>query len=385
MLRWRPLAPLKETQPGAPSPDTFVAGARRVHEANRGAPRGPTKIVRMPNGWEVLLPEGGDLKAWVDRLSSSSSFTNRREALAKIGTDTTVIPLDDRPVVGIVTSEPGQLVDADDITKTIATVEANGCRPVIIPPRADLSVADEGERVHEVAHALVGPLDGMIGLGGDDLHPSIYGRPNTHAVKPDLLRDQFEASLVLAAFDAPLFMLGICRSHQLYNALDGGEIVQDVQAAGLASSSRSQRDFGVPLTEPTITVDVDESSRMARIVGRSSLRTNTSHHQAVGRPGHRFKAVAHSTDAVLGVRLIQGTERRRAMTVQFHPELRPASQGHELIRAVCRRAKIFNIAKRVPADEILGRMRQDRFTIEDYRWAREDLPSILARTYVAAA
>ena len=59
-------------------------------------------------------------------------------------------------------------------------------------------------------------------------------------------------SLTNIAIRRPLFMLGICRSHQLWNVAAGGSLIQDLVAEGHCGLGRNQRAFGIDPDRPFV-------------------------------------------------------------------------------------------------------------------------------------
>ena len=70
----------------------------------------------------------------------------------------------------------------------------------------------------------------LIIWGGEDIHPSIYNRPNmgSHVGNHRSERDVFEEALCLKAIEIGLPIVGVCRGAQLGCALAGGILIQDI-------------------------------------------------------------------------------------------------------------------------------------------------------------
>jgi putative glutamine amidotransferase len=187
-------------------------------------------------------------------------------------------------------------------------------------------------------------------------------------------------------------MLGICRSHQLWNAAAGGTLIQDVQAEGYSHLSQRQGDFGLGADAAFVVgtpdggtvfenlVELTPESEIARILGgRPAILTNSYHHQAVEVPGEGFEVVGTVWDRVTQRRTIEATERWNAITVQFHPEVMLRDPLHlELFDTVGRRARIFRMHKAggLDAPALLERMGQfpaGHFDDSDFAWVRDKL------------
>lgn len=354
----------------------------------------------------VLLPVGDANEAhawarWAQRASDVGGWPEQQAALARLRRlDGPAVALEagSGPLIGIVLAEPTQLLpeEEDAIRILIQHVVDRGGRPVLIPPRADLLLPDDPRARAMAVAALVGPLDGLLGPGGADVDPKIYRERNRYAEGTHFARDRFEAELVRAAFEQELFGLGICRSHQLWNAATGGSLVQDVQKEGYSSlSQRQATDFGIAMEEPFVVrdaqgrllyenrVQVSPTSRLYQIMGQRSVLTNSNHHQAVRRPGRGFSPVGVVRDPRTGVATIEATESKRAITAQWHPELLTGPAGTALFDTLIRRAEICRLVKAersqrgaVELEPFILRLKDHPrypFDDADLRWLRLDL------------
>ena len=69
--------------------------------------------------------------------------------------------------------------------------------------------------------------DLIVFSGGADISPSIYGERN-YASHVNPARDAWETTVYTYAVENHIPCLGICRGHQLLNALSGGKLVQNI-------------------------------------------------------------------------------------------------------------------------------------------------------------
>jgi hypothetical protein len=76
-------------------------------------------------------------------------------------------------------------------------------------------------------HTLKG-ADLIIFSGGEDINPGIYGERNTYSYGYSASRDDIETRVFQIAKQNRIKMLGVCRGHQLINALQGGTLYQDL-------------------------------------------------------------------------------------------------------------------------------------------------------------
>jgi putative glutamine amidotransferase len=184
-----------------------------------------------------------------------------------------------------------------------AVLRAGGI-PLILP------VMDPG-----LAAAALRPLDGLLLPGGGDVDPARYGEtpdPETGSIDAD--RDGWEVACALAAFEADLPVLAICRGAQVLNVALGGSLVQHVPAVTGVDHSCSER-----FAEHVHEVAIDPVSRLAAVLAAGEVGTNSLHHQAVGRPGRGVRPVAWAPDGTVEGFEVEG--RSNVVAVQWHPEL----------------------------------------------------------------
>ena len=155
------------------------------------------------------------------------------------------------------------------------------------------------------------PLAALVIGGGDDIGPEHYGGDLEAKVKADPERDELEIAWIRRALEDGLPLLGICRGAQLINVVLGGSLHQDIRTMRRLTYNR-------PGLLPTKQVRLTEGSRIAGICGKTRLRVNSLHHQAVDRPGTGLNAVGRDLDDI--VQAIESAEDRPILGVQWHPE-----------------------------------------------------------------
>jgi putative glutamine amidotransferase len=154
-------------------------------------------------------------------------------------------------------------------------------------------------------------LDALIIGGGNDIGPEHYGGDVHEAVKPDPERDRLEIAWIEYALDEEIPLLGICRGAQLINAVLGGTLHPDICHMRQVTHNR-------PGLLPTKRVDLEPGSALAAICGRTRLRVNSLHHQAINRPGGSLEVVGRDLDAI--VQAVECSSGRTVVGVQWHPE-----------------------------------------------------------------
>ena len=151
--------------------------------------------------------------------------------------------------------------------------------------------------------------------GGGDMEPWRYGQPNTAARDLDPVRDALELDLLDRFTTLGEPVLGICRGMQSINVFFGGTLFQDVP--GHARTDGADRVHPVR-SAPGIFADLNAG------------HVNSSHHQAVDRPGNALRAEQWAPDGVIeAIR----HERLPVWGVQWHPERLPGPAGPRLFRA----------------------------------------------------
>ena len=189
----------------------------------------------------------------------------------------------------------------------LEAIESAGLIPVVTAPTADLSLAS----------GLLDRVDGLVLTGGEDVDPRHYGAIAHAATEPPhAARDAWEIALVHDARRRAMPVLAICRGMQLLNVALGGTLIQDI--ATQRSSGIRHAQAGERATRVHAAV-LANGSRLAEAVGSTSIRINSSHHQAVDRIAPGLAAVATADDGI--VEGIESTDPRWWMLgAQWHPE-----------------------------------------------------------------
>jgi putative glutamine amidotransferase len=205
-----------------------------------------------------------------------------------------------RPVIGVCAAVERARWNAWDDEAVLLpkgysdAVQRAGGIAVLLPPDPDVS-------------GILDLLDGLILAGGAD-----YGE--------NALRDEFEVALGLAALDADLPLLGVCRGMQLMNIARGGTLIEHLpDVVGHEDHRAVLGAFG------DHDVRLADGSLAARAAGRSTQPTKSHHHQAVDRIGAGFEVTGWAVVDELPEAL-EDRSRRFALGVQWHPEADPTSR-----------------------------------------------------------
>lgn len=200
-------------------------------------------------------------------------------------------------------------------------VAAAGGAPVLIPTLG-ASETDSLRRLFD-------SLDGLLLPGGADLQPSTYGaepHPRLGDVDPQL--DETEIQLARWALAERLPVLGICRGQQTLNVAAGGTLYQDIPS-DLPDALTHRVEPRNAMAHP---IEVQADSRLADLLGATSVPVNSLHHQAVHEVAASFEVVARAPDGV--IEGLEHPDHPFAVAVQFHPEeLVPGHEASERLLA----------------------------------------------------
>lgn len=156
--------------------------------------------------------------------------------------------------------------------------------------------------------------DGLLLSGGEDVNPAYYGQTPTEKCGEIVKeRDHIEIEMLKAFLPTGKPVLGICRGEQLMNVFFGGTLHQDiVDLSKCNHNDYPRKDLG------NHSVSITAGTKLAKIIGKQSLRVNSLHHQAVDTPAPCLIVNAISEDGI-----IEGVEHANhpfCIGVQWHPE-----------------------------------------------------------------
>lgn len=190
-----------------------------------------------------------------------------------------------------------------------------GAIPMLIP------VTENVDRALE----MLDMVDGLLISGGNDVSPQMYGSRVKNCGTLDPERDRMEMSLLKAALEKNMPVLGVCRGVQLMNVCLGGNLHQDLPTDGFPVHSI----FSNMRNIPTHRVTVKEGTLLAGILGSGETWVNSFHHQAVDELGAGLEAAAISEDGV--VEAIAMPDKKFVLAVQWHPEMMFDSENQQKI------------------------------------------------------
>lgn len=176
-------------------------------------------------------------------------------------------------------------------------------------------------------------IDGLMIVGGFfDINPQKYGAQTIHpTVVLNETRENFEFHLVEEALKTDMPILGICNGMQLLNIMHGGDIIQHIpdeekfiiheqsKVKGQEDSAKAYHD-----------VKIAEGTLLHKIVGATTIPTNSSHHQGIKTAGKGLTISAYATDGM--IEAIEDPKHPFCLGVQWHPEFN-VSQADQKIFA----------------------------------------------------
>jgi len=213
----------------------------------------------------------------------------------------------ERPVIGVI---PLWDDDKDSVWMLpgyARGLEDAGAVPVILP----LTVSTV-----TLAQA-AGLCDGFLFTGGHDINPKLYGQEKSARCGEICdVRDQMEAYIFReSVLNRGKPALGICRGIQLFNALLGGTLYQDIPTELPSAVTHAK---GPPYDTPAHAVRLLPESALRKLIGKERLEVNSYHHQGINKLADGLEAAALSDDGLVEAVCMPGHPYLRA--VQWHPE-----------------------------------------------------------------
>ncbi|MEG4148644.1 gamma-glutamyl-gamma-aminobutyrate hydrolase family protein [Microcoleus sp. Pol12B5] len=211
------------------------------------------------------------------------------------------------PIVGITTYNRCPAGEYRLNGTYIDAVQAAGGIPILLPPN-QLDPA-----------SIFDAVDGLILSGGGDINPELYGGYVDHTVySVNAERDNFELSLAKLALKADIPVLGICRGMQMLNVASGGSLVIHVPDA---YGDEVNHGSGIPPRAIEHTIEIEPTSRLAKIMGKTSTTVVSWHHQAVRKVTSDWQIVANAPDTL--VEAMEHCYHPWMIAIQWHPEMSP--------------------------------------------------------------
>jgi gamma-glutamyl-gamma-aminobutyrate hydrolase PuuD len=187
-------------------------------------------------------------------------------------------------------------------------VASAGGRPLLLPP---LRTAPSGPRygaAEAIAH-----LHGLVLTGGGDIDPRAYGEtPVPEVAGVNAIRDESERALLVAALEADLPVLAVCRGCQILNVDRGGTLHQHLPEVCGHDGHRT-----APFVFGEMKVTTEPGTLTSSVFGATTT-VRCSHHQAIREIGAGLVATARADDGVIEAVELAGAT--FVLGVQWHPE-----------------------------------------------------------------
>jgi len=194
-----------------------------------------------------------------------------------------------------------------------ASVRQAGAEPVAISLQQ--SPAQLAEQLNQ--------LDGFVLPGSPaDVDPARYGASkHPMAGEADENRDSTDAAILEHAFASAKPVLAICYGCQALNVFLGGTLIQDIPTERPGSLVHGKTDLAATAHSGDLEHEAKlaPGSHLASLNGSEHAIINTSHHQAVDRPGKNLRVTAQAPDGIIEGVEWQG-EGPWVVGVQWHPE-----------------------------------------------------------------
>jgi putative glutamine amidotransferase len=209
-----------------------------------------------------------------------------------------------------------QAYNERSLPQYMRAVEAAGGVPVPIPLKESGAVQ---ARLLATCSAILLPGSPA------DVDPARYGQTVAkECAARDAAREAVDDLLFQDAFSTGKPILGICYGLQSLNVWRHGSLIQDLPHVEEANGSRVNHQPGREVQEAHAVL-LKGNSRLWQALdqvqqGESDLQVNSSHHQAIDRPGQGLAVVATSpVDGV--IEAVEGTHSGQfVIAVQWHPE-----------------------------------------------------------------
>lgn len=182
----------------------------------------------------------------------------------------------------------------------------------------DLAILRAGAKVVTIAprnmdkiNELLDKVDGVIISGGED----IVAEDNANLNSPDtnIRRDKLERAVLKEAERRKMPLFCVCRGMQLLSLQHGGSIESHNDDQELSKTHRSTlRSLG---GHP---VEIEQNSKLEKILNREKITVNSFHHQHITDPGN-LKVSGKSPDGL--IEAVETNDNQFAVGVQWHPEL----------------------------------------------------------------
>ena len=225
-----------------------------------------------------------------------------------------------KPIVGVIPLWDDEKESIWMLPGYMNALENNDATPIILPLSTEKEILDKCFNM----------VDGILFTGGHDVNPKFYNQKNEKCGLLCDSRDEMEKYLFTKAIENDKPVLGICSGIQLFNALLGGTLYQDLPTE---HPSKTKHSMTKPYNRGVHTVDILKDTPLFKIIGVDKLSVNSYHHQAIKDLALNVVANAISEDGL--VEAITLPNKKFVMAVQWHPEFlwEDSKENNAIIRA----------------------------------------------------
>ena len=169
-------------------------------------------------------------------------------------------------------------------------------------------------------------LDAFVLPGSPaDVDPSRYGASRLTETKTlDPHRDATDEAILAHALSSSKPVLAICYGCQILNVHLRGTLIQDIRRKTPEALPHGHTDLppGDRKGDARHVVSFAPDSRLAGLNRATGAEINSSHHQAIEKPGERLRVTAQAPDGI--IEAVEWTgDSNWVVGVQWHPERMP--------------------------------------------------------------
>lgn len=189
-------------------------------------------------------------------------------------------------------------------------------------------------------------IDGLLLIGGDmDIDPKYYGATEIHdSVKLNKIRENFEIKFATKILKTKMPILGICNGMQLINVIKGGSLYQHLPDEKNFMIHEQKRVAGFEQKDkPYHNVFINKNTKLFEIMQKETVKTNSSHHQAVKNLGENLIISAKAEDGV--IEAIEDKFHPFCIGVEWHPEYNSDTNDKNIFKALIENATSYKNLK----------------------------------------